>query len=106
MTHDDDLRQQAGFRNIQADTLESTPVEVQAGVEVGELVGRTCACGRRLPMLMSADEVAELLRTSRRAIYTMLERGQLPGAVRIGRRVLFRSEDLVGWLAECRVPSP
>jgi len=28
----------------------------------------------------------------------MLERGQLPGVTRIGRRVLFRSADLLDWL--------
>jgi excisionase family DNA binding protein len=103
MTRDDDLRQQAGFRKIRdAGALSSDDGRVAA---CESAVG-SCACGRRLPMLLSADEVAELLRTSRRAVYTMLERGQLPGAVRIGRRVLFRSDDLVGWLAECRTPSP
>lgn len=106
MTREHDLREQAGFRNLEADSSGAVPVEERDGVELGEPVGRPCACGRSLPMLMSADEVADLLRTSRRAVYSMLERGQLPGVVRIGRRVLFRSEDLVGWLAGCRVPSP
>ena len=36
----------------------------------------------------TANEVAELLRTSRPAVYAMVERGQIPGVVRIGRRVL------------------
>jgi excisionase family DNA binding protein len=48
-----------------------------------------------LPMLLTVDEAADLLRTSRRAIYMMLERRQLPGVTRIGRRVLFRSVDLL-----------
>lgn len=103
MSRENDLRQQAGFRNIRDAVALSSDDDV---VAAGESAGRSCACGRRLPMLLSADEVAELLRTSRRAVYTMLERGQLPGAVRIGRRVLFRSDDLVGWLAGCRTPSP
>lgn len=59
-----------------------------------------------LPMLLTVDEAAELLRTSRRAIYMMLERHQLPGVTRIGRRVLFRSADLLDWLDQKRAPSP
>ena len=59
-----------------------------------------------LPVLITVDEAAELLRTSRRAIYMMLERHQLPGVTRIGRRVLFRSADLLNWLDQKRAPSP
>jgi len=59
-----------------------------------------------LPVLITVDEAAELLRTTRRAIYIMLERRQLPGVTRIGRRVLFRSADLLDWLDQKRAPSP
>jgi len=51
-----------------------------------------------LPILLTIDEAADLLRTSRRAIYAMVERNQLPGVARIGRRVLVRSADLIDWL--------
>jgi excisionase family DNA binding protein len=51
-----------------------------------------------LPILLTVDEAALLLRTSRRAIYAMVERNQLPGVARIGRRVLVRSADLLNWL--------
>jgi excisionase family DNA binding protein len=61
---------------------------------------------RTLPTLLTVDEAADLLRTSRRAIYMMLERRQLPGVTRIGRRVLFRSDDLLNWLDQKRAPSP
>ena len=61
---------------------------------------------RTLPVLITVDEAADLLRTSRRAIYMMLERRQLPGVTRIGRRVLFRSADLLNWLDQKRAPSP
>ena len=51
-----------------------------------------------LPSLCDAKEVASWLRTSTKAIYAMAERDQLPGIVRIGRRLLFRRADLVAWL--------
>jgi excisionase family DNA binding protein len=54
----------------------------------------------RTPVLLTPNEVAELLRTSRKAIYSMGERGQLPGIVRIGRRVLVREEALLDWLRQ------
>jgi excisionase family DNA binding protein len=51
-----------------------------------------------LPTFLTPDEAATLLRTSRKAIYVMIERKQLPGVTRIGRRVLVRSESLLDWL--------
>ena len=60
----------------------------------------------RLPLLLTIDEAADLLRTSRRAIYAMIARRQLPGVVRIRRRVLVRSADLLDWLHQKRAPLP
>ena len=62
--------------------------------------------GHTLPMLLTVDEAATLLRTTRRAIYAMIERRQLPGVIRIRRRVLFRANDLLDWLDQKRAPSP
>jgi excisionase family DNA binding protein len=58
------------------------------------------------PLLFTVDEVAALLRTSRKAIYAMAERGQLPGLTRLNRRLLVRREDLLSWLDERRAASP
>jgi excisionase family DNA binding protein len=59
-----------------------------------------------LPILLTVDEAASLLRTTRRAIYAMIERRLVPGVIRIGRRVLFRADDLPHWLDRKRAPSP
>ncbi len=53
-------------------------------------------------MLMSVAEVAAWLRTSNKAIYTMVERAQLPGVIRVGRRILFDERVLLEWLDEKR----
>ena len=60
----------------------------------------------RLLILLTIDEAADMLRTSRRGIYAMIARRQLPGVVRIRRRVLVRSADLLDWLHQKRAPSP
>jgi excisionase family DNA binding protein len=59
-----------------------------------------------LPTLLTIDDVARVLRTSRGAVYAMAARGQLPGLTRIGRRVLIRADALLDWLDQKRAPSP
>lgn len=60
----------------------------------------------RLPMLLTATDVADLLRTSRNAVYAMVERDQLPGVTRIGRRLRFRRDTLLDWLDQKSAPLP
>ena len=64
------------------------------------------ALGPQFPVLLTCGEVAHLLRTTRSAVYAMVERRQLPGVTRLGRRVLIRSSDLLEWLDQNRAPSP
>lgn len=61
--------------------------------------------GEPLPQLATVADVAEMLRTSTKAIYAMVDRGQLPGVVRVGRRLLFRREELVHWVDHKCAPS-
>jgi excisionase family DNA binding protein len=63
------------------------------------------AAPNAIPALMTSSEVAELLRTTKKAVYAMVERRQIPGVIRIGRRVLFRQQALVDWLGQKSSPS-
>lgn len=54
----------------------------------------------RLPLLLTVSEVAGVLRTSRKAVYAMIERRQLAGVVRLGRRVLVKRDVLLRALDE------
>jgi excisionase family DNA binding protein len=58
-----------------------------------------------LPIYLNADEAADLLRTSRKAIYAMVERRRLPGVKKIGKRLLIRSQILLQWIDQQDAPS-
>ena len=74
-------------------------------MEVSRVARTDVESPNKLPMLLTVDDAADLLRTTRRAIYAMVERRQLPGVIRIRRRVLFRTDDLLDWLDQKRAPS-
>lgn len=57
------------------------------------------------PELLTVAEVATVLRTSRDAVYKMVERQQIPGVVRLGRRLRFDHGSLVHWVDQNRTPS-
>ena len=62
---------------------------------------------RPLPaLLMTVDDVAALFQTSKKAIYSKVDRGQLPGVTKIGRRLYFHREVLLHWLSQKCAPSP
>ena len=50
------------------------------------------------PTFLTPDEAADLLRTTRKAIYVKIERRQMPGVTRIGKRILIRTAHLLDWL--------
>jgi excisionase family DNA binding protein len=56
-----------------------------------------------LPIYLTADEAADLLRTTRKAIYAMIERRQLPGVRKIGKRLLISASILLSWIEDQQV---
>jgi excisionase family DNA binding protein len=59
-----------------------------------------------LSLFFTVPEVAQLLRTSKKAVYALIERGQLPGVTPLGRRRLIRRAELLDWLRQKSAPSP
>ena len=66
-------------------------------------MNKPLAVGARL---LNVPEVAGLLSTGQKAVYAMIERGQLPGVRRIGRRVLVDERELLDWLDHSCASSP
>ena len=57
-----------------------------------------------MPELLTADEVAVWLKTTRKAVYAKAERGTIAGATYVGRRLYFIRADLLRSLEQGRVP--
>jgi excisionase family DNA binding protein len=53
-----------------------------------------------LPLLLKVEEVAGLLRVTKRSIYTMVDRGQIPGITKVGGRLRFRRDVIEAWLVD------
>lgn len=51
--------------------------------------------------LLTVDQLAERWHTTRGAIYMLRYRGELPRAVRVGRRLLFPLDEVLAWEQRC-----
>ncbi len=56
-----------------------------------------------MPVLVTASDVAAWLKTTISAVYAKAERGTLPGAVRLGRRLYFIRSELITYVEQGRV---
>ena len=56
-----------------------------------------------LPELLTPQEVAAWLKTTVSAVYARAERGSLPGATRLGRRLYFLRRELLAYVEQGRV---
>ena len=55
---------------------------------------------RIAPIFLTVAETAAILRTTPKAVYALIERAQLAGVVRLGRRVLVKRDVLLRDLDE------
>jgi excisionase family DNA binding protein len=99
----EDERQGRGECNPEASRASPRRREVSRSLRTPD---RAHSLPEGWPSLLTASEVAAVLRTTRKAVYAMAERAQLPGVTRIGRRLLVRRDDLISWLDERRAASP
>jgi excisionase family DNA binding protein len=68
---------------------------------------RTSGVGTvNLPPMLTIEEAAAVLRTTVKAVYSRIDRGQLPGVKRVGRRLLIQRDELLGWMGGSRASSP
>jgi excisionase family DNA binding protein len=58
-----------------------------------------------MPELLTVQEVARWLKISAKAVYAKSERGCLPGATRLGRRLYFFRSELLRLVEQNRVPT-
>ena len=87
-------------------SLKSQPIRPGSRPVVTGLTAGPATSETVVPELLTADEVAAVLRTTRSAVYAMIARGQLPGVLKIGRRLLVDRRELLAWLEERRAMSP
>jgi excisionase family DNA binding protein len=57
----------------------------------------------QLPEVLTADEVARLLRINRKTVYAGFKAGDIPGGRRIGGTIRFHRDAVLRWLAEGQV---
>ncbi|MFE8602554.1 helix-turn-helix domain-containing protein [Archangium violaceum] len=53
--------------------------------------------GFNAPEFLTVDETAVLLRVNRKTLYESIRRGEVPGAVHLGRSVRLRRSVLLSW---------
>ena len=53
-----------------------------------------------LRMILTLDEVSSLLKVSKETIYKMVQKGELPGAFKIGNQWRFNKTKIDSWLEE------
>ena len=62
--------------------------------------------GTELPAVLTPDDLAALLRVRKRAVLDAIQRGELPGVRRVGRRIRADRDTVLQWLADGRGQAP
>ncbi|MCM2334673.1 MAG: helix-turn-helix domain-containing protein [Anaeromyxobacteraceae bacterium] len=64
------------------------------------------ASSSTVPRYVTPDELAEILRTTRRGIYGRISRGTLPPPFKFGRNLRFDLDEVLKFISESRGSSP
>lgn len=59
----------------------------------------TTTIHEHLAEVLTADEVASLLRVNRKTVYAAFKAGEIPGGRRIGGTIRFHRDAVLNWLA-------
>lgn len=51
-----------------------------------------------LPLLLSAEQLVDLLPFSKRTVYGLLREGEVPGARKLGRKWVIHRDTLLEWI--------
>jgi len=62
--------------------------------------------GAELPAVLTPDDLATLLRIRKRAVLDAIQRGELPGVRRVGRRIRADRDTVLRWLADGHGQAP
>lgn len=71
-----------------------------------KLVCPACVQAGESLRLMTARDVALLLSVTPKAVYQMVHRNEVPGIIRVGKRLRFDRRKLLEWLSGKHVMSP
>ena len=86
--------------NIVSMFLNSIRPELSKMIEEAVLaaLGKMQQQLRRYPDKVNIEQAAEITGYSKNSLYQMHSRGQIPGAMKIGSKLLFRTKELQEWV--------
>ena len=97
-TADETARDDAGGPDLPAPLARTTlPAHAEPDASVG---------GEPLPRILTADELAALLRVNRKTVYAAFRAGEIPGGRRVRGAIRFSRDAVLRWLAEGMVARP
>jgi excisionase family DNA binding protein len=100
------MRSAAAMTSGSSDSCVADAVPLEGPTARARSLAQAPPASAAEPHFLTVDETAVLLRTTRKAVYALVERAEIPGVTRLGRRVLIHRGELLEWLDEKRTASP
>lgn len=64
------------------------------------LLRRRQSSGKKAPLIMTVEELAELLRVDKKTVYESIQRNEIDGVRRIGKAIRIHRPTVLRWLSE------